>query len=233
MGTYANATAALRRMVADNPTTVDQMAVVMDIDQTILDSSGYPAQNILDDTGYHAETLDHYLALREGTALPGAVEFINASRDLGVDVFYITSRPCRKRAGNSDYCPQKEDTLVNLRQAGVEIDADELFLRGENVPERCLEFLSDRERQQGKWTYADKTARRQCVELDREIVMLIGDQLNDFIGGSANSTPESRKELVDHHKDNWGKTWFMIPNPTSGSWLNLLQPEKQLHLRGT
>jgi 5'-nucleotidase (lipoprotein e(P4) family) len=233
MGTYANATAALRRMVADNPTTVDQMTVVMDIDQTILDSSGYPAQNILDHTDYHAETLDQYLALREGTALPGAVEFINASRDLGVDVFYITSRPCRKRTGNSDYCPQKEDTLVNLRQAGVEIDADELFLRSENVPERCLEFLSDRERQQGKWTDGDKTSRRQCVELDREIVMLIGDQLNDFIGGSANSTPESRKELVDHHKDNWGKTWFMIPNPTSGSWLNLLQPEKQLHLRGT
>ncbi len=233
MGTYANATAALRRMVADNPTTVDQMVVVMDIDQTILDSSGYHAQNILDDAHQSAEALDQYLALREGAALPGAVDFIHASRDLGVDVFYITNRTCRERAGNSDYCPQKEDTLVNLRKVGVEIEADELFLKGENVPERCLEFLLDRERQQGRWTDADKTSRRQCVELGREIVMLFGDQLNDFIDGSANSTPESRKELVDHYQENWGTTWFMIPNPTSGSWLNLLQPEKQLHLRGT
>jgi acid phosphatase len=233
MGTYANATAELRRMVADNPTAVDQMVVVMDIDQTILDSSAYHAQNILDDAHHSAELLDQYYALREGAALPGAVDFIHASRDLGVDVFYITNRTCRERAGNSDYCPQKEDTLVNLRQVGIEIEPDELFLRSENVPERCLEFLSDRERQQGGWTMTDKTSRRKCVELDREIVMLFGDQLNDFIGDSANSTPGSRKALVDQYKDKWGKTWFLIPNPMSGSWLNLLQPEERLHLRGT
>lgn len=232
-GTYANATAALERMVADNPTTVKQMVVVMDIDQTILDSSGYHGQNILDDAHHSSAALDQYLALAEGTALPGAVEFIHASRNLGVDVFYVTNRTCRERQGNADYCPQKEDTLVNLRQVGIEIEADELFLRGEKVPERCLEFLSDRDREQGRWRDSDKTSRRQCVEIDQEIVMLFGDQLNDFIGGSANSTPESRKALVDQHKTNWGTTWFMLPNPTSGSWLNLLQPEKRLHVRGT
>lgn len=233
IATYANATTALQRIVADSPTGVDRMAVVMDVDQTILDSSGYHAQNILDDARHQAETLDRYFVLRESAAIPGAVNFIKAGRDLGVYIFFITNRTYRERAGNSGDCPQKEDTLANLRQIGAEAGAGALFLKGERVPERCLNFLSDRERQEGRWTAADKTSRCQCVALDHDIVMQIGDQLGDFIGGLRNTTPESRRVLVEQYKENWGKTWFMIPNPTSGSWLNLLQPEKRLHPRGT
>ena len=182
--------------------------------------------------GYQAETTDQYFALRQGTAIPGAVSFIRAGQDLGVSFFFITNRPCRVRAGNLGDCPQKEDTLVSLRQIGVDAGAGTLFLRGEQVPKRCLRFLSDLEQQQGRWTASDKTSRRQCAELNHEVVMLIGDQLGDFIGGLEDTTPESRKVLLGQYRENWGKTWFMIPNPTYGSWLDLLQPDKRLHLQG-
>ena len=61
--------------------------------------------------------------------------------------------------------------------------------------------------------------------------MLIGDQLGDFIGGLEETTPESRKVLLEQYRGKWGDTWFMIPNPTYGSWLDLLQPDKRSHLR--
>jgi len=232
IGTYAAASAALQRMVAADPTAVDRMAVVMDLDETVLDNCRYQAQWVLTNVGDQDEMWDQFVALRKATAVPGAVDFIRASQNLGVGVFFITNRQCRDRADNSDDCPQKEDTLVNLRQLGIEADLDTLFLWGERRPDRCLSLLPDLEHEQGRWTASDKTYRRQCVELDHDIVMLVGDQLGDFIGGLGETTPASRKALLGQYKGNWGNTWFMIPNPTYGSWLNLLQPDKRSHLRG-
>jgi acid phosphatase len=232
IGAYAAATDALHRIVGTDPTAVDRMAVVMDLDETVLDNSAYQAQGVLDDVGYQVETWDEFVALRNATAVPGAVDFITAGQDLGVKFLFITNRPCRDRADNSGDCPQKEDTLVNLRQLGIESDLDALFLKGERVPDRCLSFLSGSEDAQGRWTESDKTTRRQCVELDHDIVMLVGDQLGDFLGGLEETTPASRKALLGQYKSNWGNNWFMIPNPTYGSWLNLLQPDKRSHLRG-
>ena len=51
------------------------------------------------------------------------------------------------------------------------------------------------------------------------IVLLLGDQLTDFI-----STKEAyvfhsdRKKLAKKYSDMWGSKWFMITNPTYGRW---------------
>jgi predicted secreted acid phosphatase len=74
-------------------------------------------------------------------------------------------------------------------------------------------------------------SRRQCVELDNDIVMLVGDQLGDFVGGIEETALASRNAIVDQYKENCGSIWFVIPNPIYGAWLNLLQPDKRSHLR--
>jgi len=94
---------------------------------------------------------------------------------------------------------QKEDTFANLRQLGIEIDLDQLFLRGQRPPNRCLSILTGSEHEEGRWMSSDKTSRRQYVELDHDIVMLIGDQLGDFIGGLEETPPESRKALLGQY----------------------------------
>lgn len=232
IGTYAAATDALQRAVAADPTGVNRMAVVMDLDETVLDNSPYQGQGVLSNVGYQDETWDKWVALRAATAVPGAVDFIRASQDLGLSVLFITNRRCRDRADTTCDCPQKEDTLVNLRQLGIETDPGALFLRYERPPERCLSLLSESERELAMWAASDKTSRRRCVELDHDIVMLVGDQIGDFIGGLGESTVVSRNALVDQYEENWGNTWFMMPNPTYGSWLKLLQPDKHSHIRG-
>ena len=232
IGTYAAATAALQRTVTTDVTGIDRMAVVMDLDETVFDNSRYKAQEVLTSVRKQDETWDQWIALREANAVPGAVDFIRASQDLGVSVLFITNRRCRERADTLGDCPQKEDTLVNLQQLGIEIGRRALFLRSEQVPDRCLSFLSESEHEQGRWTASDKTSRRQCVGLDYDIVMLVGDQLGDFIGGPGQSTLVSRDELLRQYEEKWGNTWFMIPNPTYGAWLRLLHPDKRAHLRG-
>jgi predicted secreted acid phosphatase len=62
--------------------------------------------------------------------------------------------------------------------------------------------------------------------------MLVGDQLGDFVGGLEETTPASRKAIVDQYTENWGNTWFVIPNPIYGWWLELLQPDERSYLRG-
>lgn len=231
IGTYAAATAALKRMVAAAPAGVDRMVVVMDVDETVVDNAVCVTQHILHESGVCGDqTWDQFVALRNGTAIPGAIGFVRASQDLGVRVWFITNRECLHRVGIPDVCPQKNDTLANLRQLGIEVNGDSLFLQGERAPDRCRRFLSETEHD--SWTSSDKTSRRQCVALDREIVMLIGDQLGDFIGELEDTTPADRRALVDQYEGNWGTTWFLIPNPVYGSWLNLLQPDKRSHLRG-
>jgi acid phosphatase len=232
IGTYAAATAALQHMAATDPAGVDRMIVVMDVDETVVDNSVCGTQYILHGAGGECgnQTWDQFLALRNATAIPGAVDFIKASKDLGVRVWFVTNRECLHRVGIPDDCPQKDDTLANLRQLGIEVDRDALFLRGERAPDRCRGLLSESEHE--RWTSRDKTSRRQCVALDGEIVMLFGDQLGDFVGGLEDSTPASRRALLDQYEGNWGKFWFMIPNPVYGSWLELLKPDKRSYLRG-
>lgn len=231
IGTYAAATDALQRLVASNPTAVDRMVVVMDLDETVFDNTYYGTQVMFGNVIVNGESWDQFVALRNATAIPGAVDFIKASQELGVGVWFITNRPCQDRAGSSDDCPQKEDTLANLRHLGIETDLDTLFLRGERPPDRCLSLLSDSEYDQGRWAAQDKTSRRQCVELSNEIVMIVGDQLGDFVTEPEEATPASRNMLLSKYKENWGNTWFMIPNPIYGSWIDVLRPDKLSHLR--
>jgi len=232
IGTYAAATDALERVVAADPAAVGQMVIVMDVDETVVNNSLYLAIRQLNNVRVKQVKWDQRIALREATAIPGALDFIEASQSMGVSVQFITNRQCRDRADNSGYCPQKEDTLANLRQLGVSVDPQDLYLRGEQPPDSCLSLLADEEQQSGRWTSSDKTSRRQCVELDHDIVMLFGDQLSDFVGGYGSSTLASRDALLEQYRENWGNTWFLIPNPIYGRWLSLLKHDKQAHVKG-
>jgi acid phosphatase len=66
------------------------------------------------------------------------------------------------------------------------------------------------------WT-SEKTERRQLVANDHRVLMLFGDDLNDFVPARGISIDE-RTQLVEEHRDKWGFKWFVFPNPNYGSW---------------
>jgi 5'-nucleotidase (lipoprotein e(P4) family) len=66
---------------------------------------------------------------------------------------------------------------------------------------------------------SDKVSRRALVASNYRVIMLVGDQITDFISTEeATLEPEARQDLANKYKDMWGSKWFMIPNPMYGKW---------------
>lgn len=192
-------------------------AVIMDIDETVLDNSKYDAKLILTADSYSFATWDQWLALQQATAIPGAVSFINYAKSSGVEVIFITNRMCKERVGVIDKCPQKPDMIANLEKIGItDVHPSTVLLRNE----------------QDGWT-AEKASRREVVAKRYRIVMLFGDDLGDFLPNvKKNITPEQRENLVNAHSEKWGNIWYILPNPRYGSWLRILGKPRSEYLEG-
>jgi acid phosphatase len=193
-------------------------AIIVDIDETILDNSPAAAQAILEqDPGFNAQRWDNWVAAAKAKAVPGAVDFLNLAAVNGVTVLYISNRECAPRAKVKDQCPQKADTLKNLQASGInQVDASQLWLKSE----------------QKDWT-SEKESRRLKAAQQYRIIMLVGDDFGDFLPQvKSNITPAQRFELVDKYQQYWGSRWFMLTNPTYGSWETILQQPKQQYLQG-
>lgn len=91
----------------------------MDIDETVLDNSRYMGKVVLEGGAWSSVTWAEWVALKEATAVPGAVEFINAMKDKNVRVVFISNRECSKRDNPGSGCSQEAATIENLAKVGV------------------------------------------------------------------------------------------------------------------
>jgi 5'-nucleotidase (lipoprotein e(P4) family) len=167
-------------------------AVIVDVDETVLDNSYYQARMIRDDTEFGPETWDRWCEEAGATAIPGAVEFATYAAARGVTLFYVTNRTANLEAA----------TRRNLVAVGFPVDEgiDTVLTRGER-PE---------------WQASAKTSRRSHVAQSYRVLLSIGDDLGDFI--DASGTPQERRARAVPHARWWGERWVMLPNPTYGSW---------------
>ena len=187
-------------------------AIVMDVDETVLDNSEPQAEMLLKGLCFDEfpRAWDDWLAKRSAPAVPGAAEFIRAARLMSdssgrpVRIFFITNRECAPREGSPAACPQQDDTQTNLEVLGLGSPtlADDLMLRGER-PE---------------WD-GEKLARRAHVAKDYRIVLNVGDDLADFLPGVRRATVTERDAARCARAAWWGRQWFLLPNPMYGSWL--------------
>tara|TARA_R110002073_G_scaffold11861_1_gene53260 strand:- start:37456 stop:38400 length:945 start_codon:yes stop_codon:yes gene_type:complete len=183
-------------------------AIVLDIDETVLDNSAYQARLIRDNAQWDANTWDEWIASREAGAIPGAVDFIRAVKESGAAVVYITNRNCSVRSKNAgaDPCPQREDTLENMKALGFpSLSGKDLLLLQNQRPE---------------WGASEKRARREYVAKSYRIAMLIGDDLGDLAPDVKSLSIDSRFDAVNKYRDLYGVYWFQLANPTYGSWMN-------------
>lgn len=193
-------------------------AVVIDIDDTVLDNSAPQARMILAGTcpAEFAALWDAWVAERAAPAVPGAAAFIRAARAMKdakgrpVRVFLITNRECVARAGTADPCPQQEDTLANLRALGLDAPTlqEDLMLKGERAD----------------WP-SEKEPRRREVARGHRIVLNVGDDFGDFLPGVRRQTVAGRARVSCAHRAWWGTRWIQVPNPMYGSWQAALGPD--------
>ncbi len=126
------------------------LAVIVDIDETVLDNSPYETFLIKTGQNFTHKTWDKWVQQARANPTPGAVEFTQYAKQKGVEVFYITNR----REKNRQY------TLVNLQNQGFAYaDSSHLLMRT---------------------TTSDKTARRQIVQSKYHVICYIGDSMGDF-----------------------------------------------------
>jgi 5'-nucleotidase (lipoprotein e(P4) family) len=187
-------------------------AVVLDIDETVLDNSEPQAEMLLAGTCFDEfpRVWDDWVAQRRAPAVPGAAEFVRAARAMrdpagrAVRVFFVTNRECAGREGGASECPQQDDTLANLETLGLggPTLADDLMLNGE----------------QPDWE-SEKLSRRRAIADGYRIVLNVGDDLADFLPDVRRAGISERDAARCARADYWGRRWFLIPNPMYGSWL--------------
>ena len=167
-------------------------AIIMDVDETILDNSPFEARHAMGGGQYDENQWRAWVNEGRAAALPGAVEFTRYAHARGVTIFYVTNRAAAL----------KEVTRSNLRKDGFpfEFAVDTLYCQGEKPD----------------WG-PDKTTRRAEIARHFRILLLFGDDLGDFISGASDSVARRRK-LVEPYSDRWGKQWIVLPNPMYGSW---------------
>lgn len=194
-------------------------AIIVDIDETILDNSPAAAEAVLKGiTSFDGKLWDAWVAKASAKAVPGAVQFLNLAEANGVRVLYISNRECAPRqAKAADQCPQKTDTLKNLRSVGIkQLNDDQLWLKN----------------QQPGWT-SEKESRRVLAASQYRVVMLFGDDFGDFLPNvKKNITPAARITLTEQYQQLWGEKWFMLTNPTYGSWQTILKQPDNQYLQG-
>ncbi|MDB4766392.1 5'-nucleotidase [bacterium] len=183
---------ALDSSELSNSKTNQPPCVIVDVDETVLDNSTFQLELIKSNAEYTPQAWNAFVQRSDSPAVEGAVEFMAACRASGVKVFFVTNREASVEAS----------TRRNLIVQGLMTSSD---------PDRILS-----KNEQPSWT-SDKTSRRLAVAEKYRILLLIGDDLNDFI--SAKNLPiTERQQLYLSHKAKWGRSWFVLPNPNYGNW---------------
>ncbi|MGE0005059.1 MAG: 5'-nucleotidase, lipoprotein e(P4) family [Parvibaculaceae bacterium] len=167
-------------------------AVVLDVDDTVLNTSPYQAWNVKTGTSFSPGTWTPYVNSKSDLPIPGAAEFTRYAASRGAKVFYVTNRTKEEEPA----------TAERLKELG--------FAMGDNVDT----LLTAKE--QESWGSA-KSTRRAFVARDYRLLLLIGDNLGDFTD-AYKGTIEERRKVFEENKAHWGKDWIAIPNPTYGSW---------------
>jgi 5'-nucleotidase (lipoprotein e(P4) family) len=165
------------------------LAIVTDIDETVLDNSPYDAQQAINNQEYNATTWKQWTAKAQCDTVAGAPAFFKYAASRGVTIFYITNRDEDERTG----------TLKNLQRYQMP-NADDAHLLLKSAT-------------------SSKEARRQQVLNQYNIVLLCGDNLADFDRLYDNRpAEENRQATTVQLARQFGHRFIVLPNPSYGDW---------------
>jgi len=163
-------------------------AVIVDADETLVDNSEYQRRLHLRGASFDSLSWDAWVRERSATALPGAVDYATAVRELGGRVVVVTNR-------EDDVC---DPTRSNLQRIGLIVD---LVLCRRGVSDKNPRFESVRA----------GTAGGGLPPL--EVLQWVGDNIQDFPGLAQRAREEGAAAFAL-----FGDRYFILPNPMYGSF---------------
>ena len=186
----------LAKMVLDMElmkSTPKKKAIVLDLDETLLDNSPYEAMVVKESTSYPHGWFD-WIDAAKAKAIPGASEFLHYADSKGVAIFYLSNRKISKKRKMSGM----QNTLKNIRALGFpQAKESQMYLRNAE---------------------SSTESRRQAIAKNHTIIMLFGDNLNDHAKAFEHGTVAQRKAAVDNARSQFGTRYFVLPNAMYGEW---------------
>jgi 5'-nucleotidase (lipoprotein e(P4) family) len=173
-------------------------AVVVDIDETVLDNSPAQAYTIKNRLPFNLKDWYAWGELRKAKAIPGSVDFLNYANSKGVKIFYVSNRDE----------VQKQATIDNLKAVGFpDVNVETVLLRQSE---------------------SSKTARRTAISQNYRIVILAGDNLNDLSEVFEKKSVADRFVEVDKTRELYGNKFIVLPNAMYGAWEDSIYDNKRL-----
>ena len=170
-------------------------AVIVDLDETMLDNSAYSAWQAKNGKSFSDATWSAWTQAKQARAIPGAVEFARYVDSHGGTVFYVSNRD------QKDY----QATVENMQALGFP-----------GVNEKTV-FLSTGS--------SDKQARfDQITQSGANVVLYIGDNLNDFGGATWHKDNAERRNFVSRNHQLFGTRFIILPNAEYGDWESGMAP---------
>ena len=191
---YNVAMNAVKMAVTDPSHQRKPLAIVLDADETVVDNTQLMGKSIANGNGrFDAPWWRQAVHQGKSQAMPGAVEFLNEVHKQGVEIFYVSNR----------YAPVNLDvTIQNFKELGFpSVDKDHVLL-----------FEKD----------SDKQPRFDAIAKKYYVVLYMGDNAGDFPIGTKGKTLAERNGIIDAHKEDFGTTFVVFPNPAYGSWVSAL-----------
>jgi len=191
---YNVAMNAVKMAVTDPSHQRKPLAIVLDADETVVDNTKLMGESIVNGNGrFDAPWWRQAVHQGKSQAMPGAVEFLNEVYKQGVEIFYVSNR----------YAPVNLDvTIQNFKELGFpSVDKDHVLL-----------FEKD----------SDKQPRFDMIAKKYSVVVYMGDNAGDFPIGTKGKTLAERNAIIDTHKEDFGTTFVVFPNPAYGSWVSAL-----------
>ncbi|MCC6738637.1 MAG: hypothetical protein IT452_06295 [Planctomycetia bacterium] len=172
-------------------------AVVFDVDETVLDNQRFQARLAATGTTFSVPAFSAWCREEQAGAVPGALEFCRYASSKGVFLVFLTNRDAAVA----------DATRSNLAKLGFPADAARAAVIGKSGE-------------------SDKGPRRREVCGKHRVVLLVGDQLQDFVSVPKGSDNARRRELAAANAARWGRDWFALPNPSYGDWERALVDPK-------
>ena len=191
---YNVAMNAVKMAVTDPSHQRKPLAIVLDADETVVDNTKLMGESIVNGNGrFDAPWWRQAVHQGKSQAMPGAVEFLNEVHKQGVEIFYVSNR----------YAPVNLDvTIQNFKELGFpSVDKDHVLL-----------FEKD----------SDKQPRFDMIAKKYYVIVYMGDNAGDFPIGTKGKTLAERNAIIDNHKEDFGTTFVVFPNPAYGSWVSSL-----------
>lgn len=184
-------------------------AVVVDLDETMLDNSAYSAWQAQQGQPYDGATWAQWTQAEQAGAVPGAVSFARYVNAHQGTMFYVSNRK------QSEYAA----TVANMQKLGFT-----------GMSEKTVLLSTDT---------SNKQARFDAIkQAGYDIVVYAGDNLNDFSAATYHQDNAQRRAFVSENQNKFGTEFIVLPNPLYGDWesglardYNKLTPQQKLQVR--